>query len=899
MKQLKSKLFIPPVRAGLVSRPRLRVILDEGSHQKLTLVSAPAGFGKTTLLSEWIDESGRGDSTAWLSVDKRDNDPFQFWAYIVAAIQTVIGDFGIDILETLKSPQPPPIDTILIDLINEISKITRTVFLVIDDYHMITNQKVNDGIHTLVENLPHSFHIILLSRVDPAWPLAQYRAYGDFVEIRAGTLRFNLDEVTAFLNKCMGLGLTEADIRRLDNRTEGWIAGLQLAAISMKYQDKNQFINNFNASHRYILDFLVEEVLEQQTDEVRSFLMMTSILDRFNHSLCDLVTGRCDSRLLLDELERSNIFLFPLDEQRCWYRYHQLFQELLVSQLMIHYPDHILLLHQRASDWYDGEGDFDEAIMHAYAGKDYARVGNLVVKYGKDLLHNNKFSLLSEWIEKLPEEQVLNSPSLCIYKSWTRHWVGLREGGEIYLIQAVVVVKISAKSHPNGGWIREVIDPAQVPGYIATLRAHYATVKGDSKKAIDEANIALELLPPDDFFTRGSAAVALGAGLWGIGQVEEAEKAFHSSANNNLKGGFNVRACSSLCYAGMLQVKQARLLEAEKTFTEALNLGMGPGGRYLPISGYPMAKLAELACEWNDISRARQLIDVGIQLCDQLGHIDILAEALVALARVSLLEGNFPETFEVLERIYRISKKTDLDAWILTWMDDCRIRAWFLSGRMADALTWTEISGLTIDDELSYSNELAHINLARVLLNVGIQQTSEEKLSLARELLYRLYEYACQANWTQDCIKILLMLSQVHYLNAEEKIALSNITEALKLASKSRYLWTFVSEGRIINHLLRILNTNEVNKEYVDQLLSIFSHNKYEPDQQDLIEPLTSREIEVLNLLATSLSVPEIAEETFVSPHTIRSHVKNIYSKLGVHGRLAAVHRAQELNLIN
>ena len=898
MKLLQSKIFIPPSRTDKVYRERLLTSLDEGNERKLTLLSAPAGFGKTTLLTDWLSISNNQDRSAWLSIDTSDNDPVQFWFYLIASMQSIEGNFGKDISEALSSTQPPPLDPMLVDLLNEISRIERPVTMVLDDYHLITEPKVNSGVQLLLENIPDLFHLVVSTRADPPWNLNRLRAGGEIIELRAEDLRFTQEEVTEFLNVTMGLDLSSEDVLTLDKRTEGWVAGLQLVAISMRNQDPATFIKNFSASHKYILDFLVEEVLEHQPEYIRLFLMMTSILDRFNTDLCDTVTERSDSYDQLEYLEKSNLFLLPLDDDRNWYRYHHIFSELLQNQLKFKNPELLPILHQRASEWYEEEGFIDESISHAFASKDNRRVARLVEKYAPEMLQQNKYNLLSSWIEALPEEIIISSASLCVYKSWTRHWVGLRDGGEDYLLIAENLRSEYLDGNIGKFYTSGQLDENSLPGYVSAVRSHYAVINEDIQGAKVEAQYALDLLPEDDYYTRGSAAVALGAAHWGSGDVVEAEKAFMISASNNIKGGFDIRAASSLCYASMQQIKQARLLEAQETLQEALQLASAPGGRYYPVAGYPMVKMAELFCEWNRLEEARQLVDEGVELCTQLGHVDLQAEGLIASVRVSIAEGNYTQAKQIIAKIDHMSRESKLDSWIIPWLDDSRIRGWLATGRINDAVYWVERTGLSVNDEFNYQRELEHINLARVLAEKSIIDQSRDGLIESLELLDRLRDAAFQASWHQELIRIHLLRSKVDYALGNNEDAIKNLIHAINIAEPGGYIRTFISEGSVIELLLRQILVSDKHIEYISHLLLAFKDVDVISGVTTISTPLTDREIQVLYLLATHLSVPDIANELYLSPHTIRSHVKNIYSKLGVHGRLAAVQKAKESGLL-
>ena len=908
---LNTKLYIPPIRPNLVPRPRLIERLNAGLHRKLILISAPAGFGKTTLLSEWA--AGCDRTVAWVSLDKGDNDPTLFWIYFIAALQTVHPGVGAAVMAVLQAPgiagaaTPPPIEPLLTGLINEIAEIPDPLVLILDDFHMITEQQVHDGAIFLLDNLPPPMHLILSNRADPPWPLARLRARREMTELRAEDLRFTSQEAATFLKDVMKLDLSPEDVAVLEERTEGWIAGLQMAALSMRgREDVSGFIKAFSGSHRFILDYLVEEVLDRQSPAIQEFLLKTSILEQMTASLCDAVTGSSDSQAILTQLEQANLFLVPLDDERRWYRYHRLFTDLLRSQLALIHPDQVPFLHQRASEWFEEKGFTEETIAHAFAAKDYERVARLAEKYAQDMLHQSKYNILSSWLEALPNALVQARPWLCVYQSWTRHWSGMREGGEDCLKNAERVLNSLPPSSQPEERSKETPSLGEeekrlISGYIATVRAHYALTNEEIPRVIEQAQKALRLLPEDDYFTRGTAAIALGGAHWGMGDASSAERAFAECASNAMKGGYHYRASSALCYVGMQQVKQAKLLKAEETFREALALSQGPGGRRFPNAGYPLAKLGELACEWNDLERAWRDVHDGMELCTQLGHVDLQAEAYVALARVQLAYRDFAGVKDTLQRADRLSRETKLDPWAVCWLDDCRLRLWLSTGKLDEATHWAEASGLRVDGELDYHHDLHHINLARVLIAQGMRQPSEPYLDEALGLLARLLAAAEKAGWVHEVIKILILQALALKAGGDSEEAIATLTQALTLAEPGGYVRTFISEGAPMARLLRMAADQRVAREYVGKLLATFGAEEQErvvSPASPLLEPLSEREAEVLRLLTTRLSTPEIAEELVISVNTVRSHIKSIYSKLNVHRRMEAVQRAKELGLL-
>jgi LuxR family maltose regulon positive regulatory protein len=893
---LRTKLYISALQSEIVARSQLVQQLNAGLLRTATLISAPAGFGKTTLLREWITDQDL--EVAWFSIDQGDNDPIRFWAYVVAALQCIEPDLGEHIFAALQTPQPPSIDSLLADLINEISSNSgihpdappgRKLVLVLDDYHLINNPAVQDSLFFFLENLPPRVHLVISSRADPPWPLARLRARQNLLELRADDLRFTSQEVAIFLNQVMNLNITTQDIAALEKRTEGWIVGLQMAALSMQNRsDIPSFIQAFTGTHRFILDYLLEEVLEQQPLVIQAFLLKTALLDQLTAPLCDFVLGHDDSQHILLQLEKTNLFLVPLDDQRQWFRYHHLFSELLQNQLQLSYPQEVPRLHQKASQWFEAQGYVDQTVAHAFAAQDNQRVAQLCEKFGESMLQQNRHSLLSAWIEVLPQELVYQRPWLCVYQSWTRHWAGIRERGEECLENAERML-ISDDSLSQA-------ERDKLAGSIATVHAHYALVNERLPQAIEQASKALRLLPKSDYYTAGTAGVALGGAYWGQGDITRAEEAFMECAATALKGGFAFRASSALCYAGMQQVKQAQLKVAEQTFHKAVSLAKLPGGRLSPDCGFPLAKLSELTLEWNDLDQARTLAADGLKLCRQLGHVDLIAEACIAVARVQIASQDFSGVRTTLQELESLSLLTKLDPWVLGWFDECRVRLWLAVGEIEQAVYWAASSELQVDDPFSFHYDLHHINLARIMTAQVVQHQAGADPAECLRLLARLQAATDQMGWIHHKIQVLVLQALVLQASQDQQGALKTLGAALALAQPDGYIRTFTSEGANMQRLLSSLPAQGASRRYATSLLGAF---QADPSRQGLtlIEPLSPREIEVLSMLTTSLSVTEIAEELVISVNTARSHIKSIYSKLGVNRRLDAIEMAKELHL--
>ncbi|MGB2897264.1 MAG: LuxR C-terminal-related transcriptional regulator [Anaerolineales bacterium] len=921
---LQTKLYIPQPPSTIVARTRLIKLLDEGIHQnhKLALASAPAGFGKTTLISEWIQKRNR--SIAWLTLDEADNDPSRFWAYFIAALQTIYEGIGENALTALQSRRPPPIETLIADIINEIAACPEPspgssgsgFSLVLDDFHVITNHQISDALTFLLNNLPSQMHLFLSCRADPNLPLARLRSRGQLTEIRSADLRFTISEADAFLNDEMGLGLSAKEITSLDERIEGWIAGLQMAALSMRgRKDVSGFIKSFSGSHRFILDYLVEEVLDRQSSEIQEFLLMTSILERMTAPLCNAVTDRNDSQMILTQLEQDNLFLIHLDDQRRWHRYHHLFADLLRSRLEQTQPDLVPVLHCRASEWYENAELVEEAIAHAISGEAFGRAANLVEQNAMQMIVRGKHPTVFGWLEALPDELVLTRPWLCVYHAWMRYWSGRREQVEECLQNAEQA--LASTILPSDGMKPSVKGPIpteteknalseaeerHITGYIAAMRAQNDLSSEKIPRALEMAQRAVELLSEGDYM-RSLSGIALGAAHGSLGDVVAAQQAYAEASASAQKCGYRTLSVSATCYLGMSQAKQALLHDAFGAYREALKLAIGPGGRQLPVAGFPLVKLGDLSREWNDLEAASRDLTKGAEACAQWGQADFLADGYVALMRLQLAQGNLTGALKTLRKVEDLVQRAKIDDFILCWLDECRLRLWLSEGNLGAAVRWAQTSGLSVDGELSYHHDLHHINLARVLVAQGTQQPSGTFLDEALGLLARLFAAAEKAGWIHKEIKILILQALALQAGGDSEGALTALAQALTLAEPGGYVRTFIDEGIPMGKMLRQAVARGIAVGYAGKLLAALEEED-EPRARgttpsySLVESLSERELEVLRLLTTHLPSTEIARELVISTNTVRSHIKRIYSKLNVHSRRDAIQRAEELGLL-
>ncbi|MFQ5594399.1 MAG: LuxR C-terminal-related transcriptional regulator [Anaerolineae bacterium] len=974
---LTTKLNIPlvrfdpstPLKTKLVSRPRLIDRLNAGLHCKLTLVSAPAGFGKTTLLSEWASNCDR--PVAWVSLDPGDNDPVRFWAYFVTALQTIDTTVGESVLAALQSNRiptadAPPIEVLLTGLINEISEMAgppvtgplrqaqddastgpstslggtsgrrsgRSFALVLDDYHLITDQRIHDAVVFLLDNLPPQAHLILASRSDPPWPLARMRVRGEMTEIRANNLRFTPAEAATFLNDVAGLGLSVEDVATLDARTEGWITGLQLAALSMQgRRDVTAFIQALSGSHRFILDYLVEEVLDRQSDDVQEFLLMTSVLDRMTAPLCDAVTGRDDGHAILQKLEQANLFLMLLDDERRWYRYHHLFADLLRSRLEQSLPGQAPVLHRRASDWYEQHGLIAEAVGHALAGGDVDRVARLVERNALATIYHGRLATLVSWLDALPDEVVRSRPWLSVAYAWALAGAGHFEAVERRLLDVERALDRSRLDTSAGSTSSEqesAVKPRQseIEGHLLALRAYTSAIRADILHASDLARAALACLPKEDPTVRGFTTLLLGSLLRWSGDFEGATRIWSDAIATSAAANDTHAAVITRSTLAALQIERGQLHAAAETCREALGLAREYArqrGRQLAVIAPTYARMSTILREWNDLAGALDHAREALKLSRQGGQAESLTTAYGTLAEALQASGDAAGALNAVREASQIARS--LSPWYGAQVAAQQAQLSLEQGNLAAALRWAKASDLDVDDDPSFLGYEGHLTLARVLIAQAQRKPEgsgapKRSLSEALGLLTRLLRMAETAGAMGRVIETLALQATALRAQGEDDQALAALERALSVAEPEGYVRTFITEGRPMADLLRQAAARGIRSDYVSRLLEAFrlEDERQRPDflpevaeglqvkgpsvqrtslpSSPLVEPLSERELEVLRFLTSHLSTTEIAEHLYISTHTVRSHVKNIYSKLGVHSRLEAVARARELNLL-
>jgi LuxR family maltose regulon positive regulatory protein len=935
---LTTKLYIPPTRPEMVLRPRLVERLDKGLRlsRKLTLVSAPAGFGKTTLLSEWINQiplrfapgtivpntqypipNLQYPKFAWLALDEGDNHPVRFWRYVIAALQTIDAAIGEDVQAALESPQPPPLEALLAALINGIVALSQAdsdVFpylLVLDDYHVIRASPIHESLNFWLDHLPPALHLVLTTRSDPPLALSRRRGRSEMTEIRATDLRFTTDEATEFFNRVMDLDLSTEDIATLEQRTEGWIVGLQMAAIALQSiglpqspgsmrgpGDKHAFVTAFAGDDRYVADYLMEEVLQRQPPHLQDFLLQTSILNALSAPLCDAVTGKDDSQDVLAELEQANLFVIPLDNRRDWYRYHHLFADLLRRRLSQLQGERVFDLHRRAGAWYEQQGIADQAIHHSLAAQDFEHAARLIEQHAEEL--EWKHGVMG-WLEKLPPKLFRTRPQLCLVAAWALHTLGRLDDIEPYL-QIIESYLQGAGFFSNDADQKSATSPGEqvkarrLMGEVSNIRALVTLVKGNPRDAIEQYQQTLALLPETEQRLRRDVEIGLAEAYNLEGDVSAASRAYVKAIEHS-PDREDIIIAVGLMRLAELQVIGGRLRQAADTYRRMQQLLTAQGERQLYVSGMINCGRGNLLYEWNDLEAAKDQFQQGIERGSRRAEPRLLLACHISLARVLQAQGDASGALKAIQQAVQIERGHNVTwAWGLPLATTLQAQLWLAQGDVASTARWAREHNLDAADDVRFPREVEYLTLARLLIAQGDTNT-------ALKLLERLRQAAEAGGRTGRVIEILALRALALQEQKDVAGALAALARALALAEAEGYVRLFVDEGAPMARLLYQAAQKGIAPAYAGRLLMAFeaqdkADKPQAPDSQALIEPLSAREVEVLRLVAQGLTNREIAQRLSISLGTVKVHNSNVYGKLGVNNRTQAVARARMLGLL-
>jgi len=889
---LTTKLYIPQLSVDHIPRPRLYERLDEGLTCKLTLVSASAGFGKSTLVTGWLAESGV--QAAWLSLDEGDNDPVRFWTYLIAAIQTVHREMGGEARQIVSAPQLRNTEPVAISLINDISQLPHDLIVVLDDYHVIEAEQIHAGLSYLLEHQPPNLHIILSTRADPSISLARLRAHSQLIEIRAEDLQFSIKEATTLLNEKMGLNLKSEHIEALNTHTESWVVGLQLAALSLKGQSSyDTFIEEFTGGHQFILDYLIEEVLVRLPEAQRAFMLRTSILERFNGALCRAVTGDPSSGQMLDEIRKSNLFLIPLDTEGRWFRYHHLFAEVLYALLEQNHSDEIAALHLKAAAWFDSEGHPGEAVDHALHSGDMARAKELVFKHWLPFFHRGEVATVVRWLDALPKELEKDDPSVSLARCWALFLRGQNSAIEPHLEQANNAYERLVEEGTLRGTQLNFI-----AGQLAMMRSVLARGRGDHAGSVTYVEKAVRLIPAEMLEGIGTGWTMLAAARAGAGDFDGAIEAYEHGITMSHAEGNLVAAYGCIYGQAMYILLQGRLNKAEELCRSTIERAVSEGHGDFPAAGSLYVTMARINLERYRLEEAEAYLNSGLRIARPGGFSEAVRTGRHLRAHLAAARGDLVTATDIFEDTAQIVNAMD-DPYLIGELNGEWAKLCLKAGDLDTAR-----QKLNILEEMKVATQHANLRLwwrALFPLQLCAEKRFEEALTVLDESIPR----ARTVKSNGELIRLLALQALALDALGNRIPARSALREALALGAPEGYIWRWLDAGPEIEPLLRDLradrDTHHDFHPYLDSLLEACQAafgKSTQPQREELLDLLTPRELEIMHLICEGYSNPEIASELVVTINTIKKHTSNIYGKLGVRSRTQAIARAHELNLL-
>lgn len=894
---LSAKLFIPRPRPGLVPRPRLIDRMRAALGSDIVLVSAPAGYGKTTFVLESIRELEK--PAGWVSLDSGDNIPTSFLSYFIRALQNVIPGACQPILAAMQSSQPPPTEWLLTGIINSVSEFKDDFVIVLDDYHTIESAVIHEALSFLVEHLPTQIRLVVAGRIDPPLPLARWRLKGKLAEIRAADLSFTPEEATALIQRTTGIDLSAPDLAALERRTEGWVAGLKMAALSLQNKkDVSGYIRSFSGSNRYIMDYLAEEVLNQQPSNIRQFLLETSILDRLCASLCIAVTDRKDSQDILDQMERANLFISTLDDKRSWYRYHQLFATILRNQLVKSSPERMNLLHHRASVWYEQNGLTEDAVEHALLGNNAARAADLLEIIAPSIIGQGQALRLLGYRTRVPQSLIASHPWLCISFAWaallSHQWDLL----STLLSQANAALSVS----PDRLSSTSQQNLRHIQGHLLSIQGYLAQAQGDIVRSIRLSEQANQYLPADDLMTLSANSINIAIDYLLLGEMTKAVPYFEEANKSSTASGNSAVRLSSQAYIAEIELQRSHFEHAVRICSETIELGTRLGGDSpLPYAAIAFILLGQLQYERDDLENAARNLTEGIRLAEDNFNWTFLLKGCLTMAKLVQAQGNSQAAIQFLQRAEEAASKAPQareSRQVPAWKALLALRR----GDVAAALDWARQQ----EDSLPLSNLPGYLQEFDCLTLVRVKLAKGEYTALA-EYLVGLIRRA--ENQGRSAAVIEMLILKALSLEGQRDIAeaVETLDYALSLAEPAGYVRTFVDEGDSLSTSLRKLVGDGRHIEYASRLLNLVipasqdqsGQSRYRGIDSGVIEALSEREVEILKLIALGKSNRAIASELYLAVGTVKRHVYNIFGKLGVDSRTQAVARARELRLLN